>query len=174
MHQLSRAFQFCLWNSRYIVILAVFASLIVSLVLFSVVTIDTARLIADIYHYSDPSLNSLVRATMRIKIITHVAAVVDGYLFGTIMIIFAIGLYELFIGKLEVIENSELASRLLLIRSLDDLKNRLAKVIFLILVVLYFEKALEANVSTMLDLLYLAVGVFLIGAALYLTTRGEH
>jgi uncharacterized membrane protein YqhA len=90
------------------------------------------------------------------------------------MIIFALGLYELFIGKIEVIENSELASRLLLIRSLDDLKNRLAKVVFLILVVLYFERALEATVDSPLDLLYLAVGVFLIAAALYLTTRSEH
>ncbi len=174
MQQLSRAFQYFLWNSRYIVILAVVASLVVSLVLFTVVTIDTGRLVADIYHYSDPSLNSMVRAAMRVKIITHVAAVVDGYLFGTIMIIFALGLYELFIGKIEVIENSELASRLLLIRSLDDLKNRLAKVVFLILVVLYFERALEATVDSPLDLLYLAVGVFLIAAALYLTTRSEH
>ena len=106
---------------------------------------------------------------MHATVVAHVAEIVDGYLFATILIIFALGLYELFISKIDAIENSPVAPRLLLIRSLDDLKERLAKVVFLILIVRYFEYALESTPSTPLDLLYLAIGIALIAIALYLT-----
>lgn len=67
-----------------------------------------------------------------------------------------------------------MAPRLLLIRSLDDLTERLAKVVFLILIVPYFEYALQATIAAPLDLLYLAIGIVLISAALYLSSRGPH
>jgi uncharacterized membrane protein YqhA len=89
------------------------------------------------------------------------------------MIIFALGLYELFVSKIEIAERSELASRLLLIRSVDDLKERLAKVVFLILIVRYFEFALDSTVNSPLDLLYLAVGIALVALSLYLTRSSE-
>ena len=71
-------------------------------------------------------------------IVAHVVEVVDGYLLAAIMLIFALGLYELFVSRIEIAEGSEFAERLLLIRSLDDLKDRLAKVVLLILVVKFF------------------------------------
>jgi uncharacterized membrane protein YqhA len=83
------------------------------------------------------------------------------------------GLYELFISKIEVAENSELASRILLIRSIDDLKDRLAKVIFLVLIVKYFEYALHGSYTTPLELLQLAAGILLLAGALWLTGRAH-
>jgi uncharacterized membrane protein YqhA len=83
-------------------------------------------------------------------------------------------LYELFVSRIDAAERSEFAPRLLLIRSIDDLKSRLAKVVFLILVVRYFEYALQSQVTTPLDLLYLAIGIALIALSLYLTNRGDH
>ncbi len=100
------------------------------------------------------------------------AEILDGLLFATILLIFALGLYELFISKIEAAENSEFAARLLLIRSLDDLKERLAKLIFLILIVRYFEYSLEQKIDIPASLLYLAVGIALIAVALFLT-RGR-
>jgi uncharacterized membrane protein YqhA len=97
---------------------------------------------------------------------------VDGYLFAAILIIFSFGLYELFISRIDAAERSEIAPRLLLIRSLDDLKSRLAKVVFLILVVRYFEYALQSEIRSPLDLLYLAIGIALIAFSLYLSARG--
>jgi hypothetical protein len=47
------------------------------------------------------------------------------------MLIFALGLYELFVSRIEIAEGSEFAERRLLIRSLDDLKDHLAKVVLL-------------------------------------------
>src|SRR5579875_3322199 len=103
--------------------------------------------------------------------IAHVATTIDGYLFATILIIFALGLYELFIGKIDAAEQSEIARRLLLIHSIDDLKERLAKVVFLILLVRYFEFALQAEVTdSAVALLYFAIGVALVALAIYLTS----
>jgi uncharacterized membrane protein YqhA len=61
----------------------------------------------------------------------------------------------------------------LVISSLDDLKNRLAKVILMILIVKFFEHAIGLTYKHALELLYLAGGIALIGLALYLTHASE-
>jgi uncharacterized membrane protein YqhA len=169
MKKVERIFEAIIWNSRLVVVVAVVASLVVALVMFYMATADAVFLTIGITGYVDPSLSEAARHHLHLATVTHVAEVVDGYLFAAIMIIFALGLYELFINKIEVAERSDIASRLLLIRSVDDLKERLAKVVFLILIVRYFEFALEAPVNGPLDLLYLAVGVALVALSLYLT-----
>ncbi|HZP85824.1 MAG TPA: hypothetical protein VFB54_03325, partial [Burkholderiales bacterium] len=57
--------------------------------------------------------------------------------------------------------------------TLDDLKNRLAKVILMILVVRLFEHAVKMRVNVLLDLVYLAAAIALVGLALYLTHVSE-
>jgi len=170
---LERFFETVIWNSRLVVVVAVAVSLLAALVLFYMATADALMLTAGIRGYADPSLTEEARRHLHLTTVARVAEVVDGYLFAAIMIIFALGLYELFISKIEVAERSELASRLLLIRSVDDLKERLAKVVFLILIVRYFEFALDSEVHGPLDLLYLAVGIALVALSLYLTRSGE-
>jgi uncharacterized membrane protein YqhA len=59
----------------------------------------------------------------------------------------------------------------LLIESVDDLKDRLAKVVLLVLIVEFLQYALGARYTSALDLLYLAVGIALIGLALYLSSK---
>jgi uncharacterized membrane protein YqhA len=167
MRAVERLFEKLLWNSRLITLVAVVASLVVALVMFYVATTDAFFLARDVTHYA--ALAADARGKMHASIVAHVAEIVDGYLFATILIIFGLGLYELFISKIDAIEDSTIASRVLLIRSLDDLKERLAKVVFLILIVRYFEYALESTPGTPLDLLYLAIGIALIALALYLT-----
>jgi hypothetical protein len=54
------------------------------------------------------------------------------------------------------------------------LKDRLAKVVFLILIVTYFEYALRATYDTATDLLALAAGIALIAGAIWLTGRTKH
>jgi uncharacterized membrane protein YqhA len=74
----------------------------------------------------------------------------------------------LFINKIDIAEGSEFAKRLLLFHSLDDLKDRLAKVVLLILVVKFFQQALAQKYQNPQDLLYLAVGTLLVAVALRL------
>lgn len=165
--KLEALFEKLLWQSRLVVLVAVVASLLVAFAMFYVSTLDVWTLLGHILHYHDSTVDA--RAGVRSAIVAHVVEVVDGYLLATIMLIFALGLYELFISRIEIAEGSELASRLLLIRSLDDLKDRLAKVVLLILVVKFFEYALQLQFRTPLDLLWLSLGVMLVAAALWLT-----
>ena len=168
---LEKPFEQLLWGSRLIVLLAVVASLLVAVGMFFVSTVDVVGLIQHMAHY--PVTYGAERAALRSSIVAHVVEAVDGYLLAAIMLIFSLGLYELFVSRIDVAEGSEFAERVLLIRSLDDLKDRLGKVVLLILVVKFFEYALHLSFKTPQDLLYLAIGILLVSAALYLTKGKE-
>lgn len=166
-------FESMLWSSRYIVILAVVASLITSIAMFYVATVDVVFLVAHLGEYASPSLDALARAELRGVTVTHVVEVIDGYLLAAVLLIFSLGLYELFISKIDSAENSETSSNVLLITSLDDLKARLAKVILMILIVRFFEYVISMHYETPLDTLYLAAGIALIGLSLYLSHAAD-
>jgi uncharacterized membrane protein YqhA len=173
MKALEKIFEAILWDSRFVVIAAVITSLATSLAMFYIATADAFFMISHLGEYiSDipPETRNALRATT----VTHVVEIIDGYLLATILLIFALGLYELFISTIDKAEQSETSSNVLLIHSLDDLKNRLAKVILMILIVKFFEHAIAMKFDSALDLLYLAAGIALIGLALYLSHAGEH
>lgn len=163
-------FEQVLWSSRLVVLLAVVASLGVAMVMFYVASVDAVQLIGHAFDYhAHAAHDAATRLDMRNLIVAHVVEIVDGYLLAAIMLIFALGLYELFISRINIAEKSDLASRVLLIRSLDDLKDRLAKVVLLILVVKFFEYALHLDIKTPLDLLALAGGIILVAGSMYLS-----
>lgn len=126
------------------------------------------------YLFNAGRLEETAQDAVRLSTISELVAVVDGYLLAAIMLIFALGIYELFVNKINEAEGSEFASRLLLIRSLDDLKDRLANVILLILIVKFFQQALNLKYVTVTDLLSLSIGIILIAGALFLTSRAKN
>jgi Predicted membrane protein len=63
------------------------------------------------------------------------------------------------------------SSKILMIHSLDDLKDKLAKVILMILVVMFFEQALFLKPTAPLELLYYALAIMLVALALYLSHK---
>ena len=162
-------FESTLWGSRFIVLSAVIASLLTSFAMFYIATVDAYFLLIHLLEYASPALSNEARAVLRGETVTHVVEIIDGYLLATVLIIFALGLYELFISRIGPAEKSETASNVLIINSLDDLKNRLAKVILMILIVRFFEYAIRIRFDTPLDLLMLAAGITLLGMALYLS-----
>ena len=124
-------------------------------------------------NYADPSMAIEVRKAIHDETITHVVEVVDGYLLATFMLIFALGMYELFVSDIDEAHGSKASSKILVIESLDDLKSRLAKVILMILIVTLFEEALKMNPTTTLDLLYLGGAIALVGVALFFSHKAE-
>ncbi len=168
-----KAFETVLWNSRLVVIFAVIASLATAFVMFFIATVDAWILVSHLGDYLN-EMTAEARADYRAGVVTHVVEIIDGYLLATVMLIFSLGLYELFINKLEAASDSEHQSSVLLITSLDDLKTRLAKVVLMILIVKFFELALDMRFETPLDMLEFAGGIALIGLALYLSHAGDH
>lgn len=170
---LEHLFEKALWNGRFVVVVAVMASMAASIAIFYMATVDVVYLVGHMLHYADPSLADEARKILRDRTISHVVEVVDGYLLATFMLIFALGMYELFVSDIDEAHGSKSSSKILVIESLDDLKARLAKVILMILIVTLFEEALNMKISTPLDLLYLGGAIALIGAALFLTHKAE-
>lgn len=93
---------------------------------------------------------------------------VDLALLAAVFLIFSLGLFELFIRRLDLpLEN------VLSVGSLADLKGKLGQVIVMILVVKFFEKAMAFKPLSALDFLLFAGGVTLLAAALWLTRAKE-
>ena len=166
-------FEKTLWSGRFVVVIAVVASMAAATAIFFMATVDVIYLVGHMLNYADPALTTDVRKAIHDETITHVVEVVDGYLLATFMLIFALGMYELFVSDIDEARGSKTSSKILVIESLDDLKARLAKVILMILIVTLFEEALKMKLTSTLDLLYLGGGIALIGLALYLTHKSE-
>ncbi len=166
---LERYFEGLLWNSRFIVLLAVIASLIMAIGIFYVTAVDVYYTIAHLGHYHE--LNDADRMELKAMTVAHVVSSVDGFLLGTVMLIFSLGLYELFISPIDAAEGKNSASKILMINSLDDLKDKLAKVILMILIVMFFEQAIFLKPTGPLELLYYSLAIMLVAAALYLSHK---
>jgi uncharacterized membrane protein YqhA len=171
---MERLFESMLWNSRFVVVISVLVSLVTAFAMFYMATVDAYYLISHLGEYLSPDLIGEARKDFRAGTVTHVVEVIDGYLLATVLLIFALGLYELFISKIEQAEESETQSSVLAINSLDDLKTRLGRVVIMILIVNFFEHAISMDFHGPLELLALAGGIALIGLTLYLTHSEDH
>lgn len=174
MKRVTDILEYGLWRSRLMVLVAVLASLVLAAGVIYLVTVDVLYLFGDFRSYASPALGNEARATLRLGLIAAIVGIVDGYLLAAVLVVFALGLYELFVGNLVVAEQSAVAARLLQVRNIDDLKEKLGRVVLLILVVKFLQQALALKYQSPLDLLYLAVGTALMGLALFLTTAKKN
>jgi uncharacterized membrane protein YqhA len=163
-------FETILFSARFATFLAVIGSLLSSVTLFITSTIQVVNgliFFADIINGDSTDMEHLV--------VIFVSSV-DGYLFATVLLIFSMGIYELFINKIDVVsKQKDSRPNWMLINSIDDLKSSLGKVILMILIVSFFEHSLNIKYSTITDLLFLGIGILLISAALFLThSHGKH
>ncbi len=155
-----------LWKSRYIVLLAVFFGFIGAVLLFIVASMDivgvAAYVIKTIATGAHPE-------HFHEDIVAGIIGAVDLYLIAIVMLIFSFGIYELFIAKIDDVCNieKENCDTILSITSLDQLKDKIAKVIIMVLVVNYFQRVLHTNYATPLELLYFALAITALAVGLY-------
>ena len=174
MRWIEKMFEGFLWNCRFVVLTAVIGSLLAAFAIFYITSIDVITLFQHAMHYADSGLTEADRKILHDGTISHVVEVVDGYLLATVMLIFSLGMYELFISDIDQAHGKNSASKILLINSLDDLKSRLAKVILMILIVTLFKEAMYMELSTPLDLVYLGASITLVSLALYFSHAADH
>lgn len=173
MNFLEKLFEGTLWNSRFVVLSAVIGSLLAGFAIFYMATVDVIFLFQHALHYADSSMTDEARKALHDSTVSHIVEVVDGYLLATVMLIFSLGLYELFISDIDQAHGSKAASKIMVINSLDDLKSKLAKVILMIMIVTLFEEAITMHMSSPLDLVYFGAAIALIALALYLTHAAD-
>lgn len=173
MGLIERIFERFLWSSRWIVLIAVLSSLLLSIFIFYLATADIVGMVVN-YFSTVGTLDYESKKELKSDVIVAIIKVIDVYLLGIFMLIFSYGLYELFISKIDDAEKSEMSESILLIKSFDDLKTRLGNVVLLILVVNFFQHAVELTYTDSLSLLYLGAGILLVSAAIYLSFLKGH
>jgi len=173
MKFLESLFEGSLWNSRFVILTAVVGSLLAGFAIFYMATVDVIFLFQHAMHYADSSMTDEARKALHDSTVSHIVEVVDGYLLATVMLIFSLGLYELFISDIDQAHGSKASSKILVINNLDDLKSRLAKVILMIMIVTLFEEALNMHIAAPIDLVYMGASIALIALALFLTHAAD-
>ena len=160
---IERVFEGLIWNSRFIVILAVVFGLLGAVILFVVASMD-------IWGVAVYTFNTIIThahpENFHEDIVAGIIGAVDLYLIAVVMFIFSFGLYELFISDIEAAEGKN-GSKLLAIHSLDQLKDKIAKVIVMVLVVNFFQRVLHTQFTTALEMLYFALSIAALAVGLY-------
>lgn len=171
-------FERMLWASRWVMVLGVVVCALMALAVFYLALLDALQLPGYLAHYSTAGLVGEARADLRNQVLLTIVKSLDGFLIAAILLIFALGLYELFIGPLSPARSSQVGLRLLHVEGLDDLKRRIANLLLLVLIIEFFQRALRLEYPSANDLLRLAVGILLIGLTLFLGRLrpggGEH
>jgi len=160
---LEKLFEGAIWNSRFIVLLAVVFGLLGAVILFVVASMDIWGVA--VYAF-DTIITHAHPEDFHEDIVSDIIGAVDLYLIAVVMFIFAFGLYELFISDIDQAEGKN-GSKLLAIHSLDELKDKIAKVIVMVLVVNFFQRVIHTNFTTPLEMLYFAGSITLLAAGLY-------
>ena len=161
---IEKLFEGAIWNSRFIVLLAVVFGLLGAVILFVIASLD-------IWHVAVESFQVVMHIIPHPEhfhedVVSGIIGAVDLYLIAVVMFIFAFGLYELFISDIEAAEGKN-GSKLLAIHSLDQLKDKIAKVIVMVLVVNFFQRVIHTNFTTPLEMMYFAGSITLLAVGLY-------
>lgn len=172
MNFLENLFEKVLWDSRFMIILAVFFGLIGAILLFAIASFDvynTAAYVINTYatHANPEHFHE--------EVISGIIGAIDFYLIGVIMIIFSFGVYELFISDIDPAkdENGK-ENQLLAVHSLDQLKDKISKVIVMVLVVGFFQKVGHTPFNGALELFYLALSITAVAVGLYFLSKVGH
>ena len=127
-------------NLRYLVILAVIGIAVQAIATFGWAVWVTGDFVVDLVSTS---------AWQQDDTIVELLQVLDLYLIGTVLLITAIGLYELFVGNVQLPD-------WLVIRTLSDLKTKIVEVIVLVIGIKFVEKLVTAKEP--IDVLWYGLG----------------
>ena len=163
---MSVKFEKLLWSVRYITILAVILSIIAA---FTLIILGSWDIVEAVIFYNplfDESISN--NNDLLFKIISAI----DLFLIGIVLLIFGFGIYELFVSEIDF-ANAKFTESTLKIRDLDQLKNKIIKVVIIVLIVKFFEKVLKfsENFTTPMDILYFGLSILSICIGYYLINR---
>ena len=163
---MSGKFEKLLWSVRYITILAVILSIIAA---FTLIILGSWDIIEAVIFYNplfDESISN--NNDLLFKIISAI----DLFLIGIVLLIFGFGIYELFVSEIDF-ANAKFTESTLKIRDLDQLKNKIIKVVIIVLIVKFFEKVLKfsENFTTPVDILYFGLSILSICIGYYLINK---
>lgn len=157
-----------LWNSRFLVMMAVLPSLLGAVVLFTIGTIDIIKILIDtVAYYLLGSVEDI-----HDNVVPSIIMAIDIYLIAIVLLIFGLGVYRLFVSPIEQAEDHA-PLHPFNVQSFDQLKDKIARVVILAVIIEFFRAVVDIRFQTPLDAIYLALSVLALAAALYLMSLAQ-
>ncbi len=171
--RLEALFNRFLWRLRLIAILPVTMSLASTGVPFVLGTLEIGKAILGLSHAADAVEKGYVANLLRVLVTG-----IDQYFIGIALLIFGYGVYKLLISLIDAGHQSNLRMRngLLEITSLDQLKEKLVKMLVVALIVSAFKAMLTLPIHDGPTLAIFRLAVLLLALSGYLVAsdRGHH
>lgn len=139
------------------------ASLLGSFVLFVVGTLDIFKVASMAFDYYIENGDQDIHE----YIVTDIIIAIDIYLVEVVLLVFSAGLYRLFISPIDQSEDSDVAHPFN-IQTFSELKDKIARVVILAVIIEFFRAVVDIQFSTPLDAIYLALSVLALAASVYL------
>jgi uncharacterized membrane protein YqhA len=156
-----------LWASRFIALLAVIFGILGGVILFVIASADIIHVASLTYSHFFGNYHP---EDFHANIVGEIIGAIDLYLIGVVLLIFGFGIYELFISEIVPLQNGS-DSKILKINSLDQLKDKIAKVVVMVLVVNFFQRVLHTEYSGALEMLYFALSITGLAMGLYFLNK---
>jgi uncharacterized membrane protein YqhA len=162
---IEKTFEKFLWSLRYVVILGVIFGALSAIVLFIIGSKEILDIIIE-------SVSITSGHVSHEYILVGLIGAIDFYLIGLVLLIFSFGTYELFISELDIARKCGGFASILEVKNLDDLKNKIIKVIIMVLIVNFFQRILSMEMTDAVDMLSMAVSICVICIGVYFL--GKH
>ncbi|MDC8832458.1 YqhA family protein [Alteromonas gilva] len=163
-----KQFERFLWRSRLLVLLAVVPSLAGALVLLLVGTADIIGVVVAVGQYYLLGMGTNIHDS----IVPDIIMAVDIYLIAVVLLIFGTGIYRLFVSPIDEAENYHQAHPFN-VNSFDELKDKIARVVILAVIIEFFRAVVDIRFQTPLDAIFLAVSIMALALGLYLMARAH-
>lgn len=160
LKRIETSFETLIWNFRLLVLVPVIFSLLSAVKFFAIGTWNVWAGFTLSFNPTNPEGETTN------NIVSYVIGGIDYYLIGIVLLIFALGIYELFISKIDIRFDHEVD--ILQSESLEELKGKLVKVIVVALIVNLFKKMLELDINQASDIIYVSLAILLIAISNYL------
>ena len=167
-NQVEKFFEKSLWSLRYAVLLGVIFSALSAIVLFFLGSMEVMEIIIKAI-----SINSSGHLSHE-EVLIGIIGAIDSYLIGLVLLIFSFGTYELFISQLEIARKCGNFTSILEVKNLDDLKNKIIKVIIMVLIVNFFQKILSLDMVDAVDMISMSVSICVICIGVYFLSKHNY
>lgn len=166
--KVERSFEKALWNARLLVLLAVIPSVLGAFVLLLIGTADIIDIVVDATRYYVLNEGSNIHNT----VVPRVIMAVDIYLIAVVLLIFATGIYRLFVSPIDAAEEGP-TPHPFNVQSFDQLKDKIARVVILAVIIEFFRAVVDIRFQTPLDAIYLALSILALAGGLFLMNRSN-
>ncbi len=162
-----------MWQFRLVAIVPVVMSLVSTLVTFA---LGTKSILHSFMSLNSPEGLGDHGHHYEAELLGGIVSGIDLYLIGIALLIFGYGMYELLVSNIDAARNDHggASNGLLDIRNLDQLKEKLVKVLVVALIVTAFKFMLMMKVEDGQTLILFCFSVLLLALSGYLVTGHAH